>query len=634
LLLTANRLSKSHGLRELFSGVSISIDDGERIGMIGPNGAGKSTLLRMLAGREDPDDGLIRSPRGTVTVYVPQRDDFEPGVTPRAACTASALTCADCHGDIHEAEVLAAVVLGKIGFDDARMDQVAESLSGGWRKRLSVACALASAGGTPDVLFLDEPTNHLDVEGLDWLENFILYGSQDLRARAVIFVTHDRVFLENCATRIVELSRAYPEGTLSVDGNYTEFRRRRGEFLQMQARAEASLANEVREDDRWLSRGAKARRTKAKGRIEESGVRRDELAGLASRNSAANMGSAGIDFNSSGRRTRKLISAEGVAKSMGGKLLFRNLDLELVPGECVGLMGPNGSGKTTLLRVLLGELPPDAGLVKRADPTPRVVSMTQTRSEFPKGTLLREAISPLGDKVRFRDSEMHVTAWSRRFLFRDEQLLQQVSMLSGGELARAHVARMMLEPADVLVLDEPTNDLDIPTLEVLEDAVEGFGGATLLVTHDRAMLDRLASRIVVLGAPDGIPRIVASLPQALRALEEFESLALAAAKVAVPASRTITSAPAAAIDVPNAVAAVAATPKKKLGYSEQRELDGMEKAIAVAEAKSAELSARLNDATLLANHAAYAKACDTAGEAQAAVTRMYARWEELEAKRA
>ena len=236
--------------------------------------------------------------------------------------------------------------------------------------------------------------------------------------------------------------------------------------------------------------------------------------------------------------------------------------------------------------------------------------------------------------MRFRDSEMHVTAWSRRFLFRDEQLLQQVSMLSGGELARAHVARMMLEPADVLVLDEPTNDLDIPTLEVLEDAVEGFGGATLLVTHDRAMLDRLASRIVVLGAPDGIPRIVASLPQALRALEEFESLALAAAKVAVPASRTITSAPAAAIDVPNAVAAVAATPKKKLGYSEQRELDGMEKAIAVAEAKSAELSARLNDATLLANHAAYAKACDTAGEAQAAVTRMYARWEELEAKRA
>ena len=154
------------------------------------------------------------------------------------------------------------------------------------------------------------------------------------------------------------------------------------------------------------------------------------------------------------------------------------------------------------------------------------------------------------------------------------------------------------------------------------------------MTHDRAMLDRLASRIVVLGAPDGIPRIVASLPQALRALEEFESLALAAAKVAVPASRTITSAPAAAIDVPNAVAAVAATPKKKLGYSEQRELDGMEKAIAVAEAKSAELSARLNDATLLANHAAYAKACDTAGEAQAAVTRMYARWEELEAKRA
>ena len=414
MLLTARDLSKSHGLRELFSGVCLSIDEGERIGMIGPNGSGKSTLLRMLASREEPDDGLIRAPRGTVTVYVPQRDDFGAGITPRAACASAAMGCASVHGDIHEAEVLAAVVLGKVGFDDARMDQVAESLSGGWKKRLSIACALASAGGTPDILYLDEPTNHLDVEGLEWLEEFLLRGSQDLRARAVIFVTHDRVFLENCATRIVELSRAYPEGTLSVDGNYTEFRRRRGEFLQMQARAEASLANEVREDTRWLLRGAKARRTKAKGRIEESSERRDELSSIASRNAAAAPTSAGLDFNASGRKTRKLLVATGVAKSMGGRRLFQDFDIEVVPGECIGLMGPNGSGKTTMLRVLLGELAPDVGTVKRADPAPRVASMTQTRSEFPVGTLLSEAIAPFGDKVRFRDVEMHVTAWSRR----------------------------------------------------------------------------------------------------------------------------------------------------------------------------------------------------------------------------
>ena len=623
MLLTATALSKSHGLRELFRGVCVSIAEGERIGMIGPNGAGKSTLLRMLAGREEPDDGQIRLPRGTVAVYVPQRDEFAAGATPLSACTDAALRSADTHGDRHEAEVLAQVILGKIGFEESRMEVPADTLSGGWKKRLSVACALASAGGTPDLLFLDEPTNHLDVEGLQWMEEFLLRGSHDLRARAVIFVTHDRVFLENCATRIIELSRAYPEGTLSVDGNYSEFRRRKTEFLDMQAKAQQSLANTVREDDRWLGRRAKARRTKSQARIDDSADRRAELADLSDRNSVAAGASAGIDFTASGRRTRKLMSAEGVSKSLGGKLLFRNLDLEVVPGECIGLMGPNGAGKTTLLRVLTGELAPDAGVVRVADPTPRIVTMSQTRAEFPKGALLQDAISPLGEKVRFRDSEMHVKSWSRRFLFRDEQLLQSVSMLSGGELARAHVARMMLETADVLVLDEPTNDLDIPTLEVLEEAIETFPGATLLVTHDRAMLESLATRIVVLGAPDGLPRVVASLEQALRALAEFEQAATA--QVSPRANPAPTP--------PVAATAAASATKKKLSYTEQREFDSIEASIAAAEKKAADLEAKLNDPKLISDHQAYAKACDAAGAAQAEVQRLYARWEELEAKR-
>ncbi len=641
VLLTATNLAKSHGLRELFRGVSVSIADGERIGMIGPNGAGKSTLLRMLAsgcaggmqGRELADDGTIRTPRGTIAVYVPQRDEFAAGATPLSAATHAALACADCHGDQHEAEVLATVILGKIGFDDARMDVAVETLSGGWKKRLSLACALASAGGTPDLLFLDEPTNHLDVEGLRWMEEFLVRGSHDLRARAVIFVTHDRVFLENCATRIIELSRAYPEGTLSVDGNYSEFRRRRGEFLDMQAKAQQSLANTVREDDRWLGRRAKARRTKSEARISDSAERRAELSELSERNAAANAANAGIDFTASGRRTRKLIAATDISKSLGGRLLFKNLDLEAVPGECIGLMGPNGAGKTTLLRILMGELAPDTGTITIADPAPRIVTMSQTRAEFPKGALLQDAISPLGEKVRFRDMEMHVKSWSRRFLFRDEQLLQSVSMLSGGELARAHVARMMLETADVLVLDEPTNDLDIPTLEVLEDAIESFPGATLLVTHDRAMLESLASRIVVLGAPDGVPRVVASLDQALRALEDFEIAANRAEAAAANARRATDAASSAPAPHASTVASAPATAKKKLSYNEQREFDGMEAAIAAAEKKAAECEAKLNDPKLLGDHAAYAKACDASAAAQTEVTRLYARWEELEAKR-
>jgi ATP-binding cassette subfamily F protein uup len=651
VLLTATGLAKSHGLRELFRGVSVSIVEGERIGMIGPNGAGKSTLLRMLAGREPPDAGTIRTPRGTVAVYVPQRDDFAEGVTAIAAATNAALASASAHGDLHDAEVLATVILGKIGFDDARMDALASTLSGGWKKRLSVACALASADGTPDLLFLDEPTNHLDVEGLEWLEDFLLRGSHDLRARAVIFVTHDRVFLENCGTRIIELSRAYPEGTLSVGGNYSEFRRRRVEFLAMQAKAEQALANTVREDDRWLGRRAKARRTKSEARISDSAERRDELAEISARNAAANAGSAGIDFASSGRKTRLLLSATGIAKSLGGKLLFQGLDLDVAPGECIGLMGPNGSGKTTLLRVLTGDLAPDAGVVRTADPKPRTVTMSQTRTEFPKGALLQDAISQTGDKVRFRDSEMHIKSWARRFLFRDEQLLQSVSMLSGGELARAHVARMMLEPADLLVLDEPTNDLDIPTLEVLEDAIESFPGATLLVTHDRAMLEALATRIVVLGAPDGMPRVVASLAQALRALAEAEKSAAALARQAsaspapapvVPASVVRPAEPApppAAVPVPAhshsaRATSASAAPKRKLSYTEQREFDGLEAAIAAAEKRLADLEAKLNEPKLLEDHAAYAKACDASGKAQSEVARLYARWEELEAKRA
>jgi ATP-binding cassette subfamily F protein uup len=319
-------------------------------------------------------------------------------------------------------------------------------------------------------------------------------------------------------------------------------------------------------------------------------------------------------------------------------LLFKNLDLEAVPGECIGLMGPNGAGKTTLLRILTGELAPDTGTITIADPAPRIVTMSQTRAEFPKGALLQDAISPLGEKVRFRDSEMHVKSWSRRFLFRDEQLLQSVSMLSGGELARAHVARMMLETADVLVLDEPTNDLDIPTLEVLEDAIQSFPGATLLVTHDRAMLESLASRIVVLGAPDGVPRVVASLAQALRALEEFETAAARAeAAAAATTRRTPESAQANAVpatnSTPTATSTATSAAKKKLTYNEQREFDGMEAAIAVAEKKATELEAKLNDPKLLGDHAAYAKACDASAAAQTEVTRLYARWEELEAKR-
>jgi ATP-binding cassette subfamily F protein uup len=635
VLLVASNLAKSHALRELFHGVCVAVDEGDRVGFIGPNGAGKSTLLRMLAGGEPPDEGEIRTPRGARIVYVPQEDRFAPGATPRSAATAAALACAAVHGDEHEAQVLAGVILGKIGFDESRMDDPAELLSGGWRKRLSIACGLAQAGGAPDLLLLDEPTNHLDVAGIRWLEEFLRRGASDIRVGACVFVTHDRVFLETVATRVVELSRAYPQGTLAVDGGYSEFLRRRDEFLQAQERAHRALANEVRIDDAWLARGPQARRTKAKGRIEESAQRREELGALAARNAAAANGGARVDFVASGRRTRRLVQATGIGKRFGGPWLFRGLDLEVAPGDRIGLLGPNGSGKTTLLRVLGGELAPDEGTVRLADPAPRLATLRQLRAQIPPQTPLAEAICPLGQVVHFRGQSMHITAWSRRFLFRDEQLLQPVASLSGGELARAHIARMMLEAADILVLDEPTNDLDIPTLEVLEESIESFDGAVLLVTHDRAMLERLAQTIVVLGDPTGAPAVVASLPQALAALERAELAQERAARgaSAAPAAASTETAPAASASATTDPAPAATGPRRRLSFKEQRELDGMEAAIEAAERAAAAAEARVADPAVASDHARMARACTELEQAQAAVATLYERWQELERKR-
>jgi len=663
MLLVASNLAKSHGMRELFRGVSISVADGDRVGFIGPNGAGKTTLLRMIAGAEQPDDGIVRTQRGAIIVYVPQRDEFEAGATPRSAATAAAMKAASVHGDIHDAAVLGCVILGKLGFLDARMDEPAERLSGGWKKRLSIACGLCEAGGVPDLLLLDEPTNHLDVEGIRWLEQFLARGSNDIRAGACVFITHDRTFLDRVATRVVELSSAYPQGTIAAEGNYAEFLRRRAEFLQAQARAEASLANEVRIDDKWLARGPQARRTKAKGRIQESAERRDELGSIAARNTAATAGGARVDFTASGRRTRKLVTATDISKGFDGRTLFRALDLELAPGDRVGLMGPNGSGKTTLLRILCGDLEPDSGTIRFADPKPRIVVLRQQREDIPPETLLRDAICPLGDFVDFQGMTMHITAWARRFLFQDAQLLQTVANLSGGERARAHIARMMLEPADILVLDEPTNDLDISTLEVLEGAVESFHGAVVLVTHDRTMLERLARTITVIGAPDASVSVVASLDQALVALERAER----AAQAIVRAERTgkvrgakvkasegaSTSAGASEGASANANANVSATatasasmkatlaptpatpaaPKRKLNFKEQHEMKGMDAAVASAERAMKIAEARVSDPAVAGDHVKMADACKTLEVAHTSVTALYARWQELESKR-
>ncbi len=596
-LFRCDDLTKSFGPRRLFNDISISFEDGERTGLIGPNGSGKSTLLKILAGLEHPDEGTMTLRRGLRLGYISQADTFKPGATPREVLLDA---IDDPHAEEHDRQTQSAILIDRVGFADA--DQPAESLSGGWRKRLSVARQLIQK---PDVLLLDEPTNHLDLEGIEWLEKVLAAAPF-----AFLVCSHDRYFLERVCNRTVELNAAYADGYLSAAGPYSDFLTKKEEYLAAQASLETSVAGRVRRELEWLKRGAQARSTKAKGRIQQAGKLVNQLADLKTRNATA--GASQMDFVGSERQTRKLLSVEKVSKSLGGRTLFRDVSFVLGPGTKLGLLGPNGSGKTTLIRLMTGELEPDKGTIKRADGL-KVVVFDQARAALDLNQTLKTALSPAGESVMFRGEPIHVSGWAQRFLFRKEQLDMAVRNLSGGEQARILIARLMLQPADVLVLDEPTNDLDIPSLEVLEETLDNFPGAVVLVTHDRYLLDRLSSELLGLDGRGGA-EVFADRDQYERA-----KAAAAKAQAAKPAAKT--SAPA------------AAAKPKKLSYLEEKEWAEIEAKITAAEADLGAAQAKLGEPAVMADRLKMTDASRAAATAQAAVDKLYARWQELDFKR-
>jgi ATP-binding cassette subfamily F protein uup len=406
---------------------------------------------------------------------------------------------------------------------------------------------------------------------------------------------------------MLELNRAYPGGLFATSGRYSEFLERRADFLRGQAAWEESLANTVRREIEWLRRGAKARSTKAKGRIAEAGRLIEELKDARTRGASE---TAGIDFTSSQRRTRKLLVARGLTKSLGGRRLIHDLDLTITPSTRVGLIGPNGSGKTTLLNLLAGALTPDAGAVERADGL-RLVRFEQHRMGLDPDEPLRRALAPDGDTVTFQGRRVHVASWAKRLLFRPEQLDLPVGRLSGGEQARIHIARLMREGADLLILDEPTNDLDIPTLEVLEDGLAEFEGGLVLVTHDRFMLDRLSTVILALDGAGGA-----------------ETFADWAQWEHARALRPATSSA-----VPETAPVRERARPKRLGYLEQREWDGMERAIQEAETAAEQCRRAAEDPGVASDPVALQARYAQLAAARAEVDRLYARWAELDAKR-
>ena len=592
VLLSCAVLTKSFGSRPLFQDISLGVGENEKMGLIGPNGAGKSTLLRIFGSEEKPDSGTVSARRGLRTAYIAQEDVF-----PKDATVGSVLTNAidSEHLDEIERDVRIEVALGKVGF--AERDQAVSTLSGGWKKRLSLARALVQDA---ELLLIDEPTNHLDLEGVLWLESLLQEASF-----AFVLISHDRVFLENVTNRVVELHPAYAEGYLSVNGTYSDFLVQREDYLAAQAHREDALQTQVKREIEWLRRGPQARTTKAQGRIQQAGQMIEELAELKFRNAQGK--TAGIDFNASRRQTRDLIVAKGLSKTLAGRTLFSDLDLTLAPGTRLGLIGPNGSGKTTLIKLLTGEMSQDSGTIKRADDL-RVVLFDQARQQLDKTLSLRDALSPNSDTVTYRGNPMHVSGWAKRFLFKTEQLNTPIRVLSGGEQARILIANLMLQPAYVLILDEPTNDLDIPTLEVLEDSLLSFPGALVLVTHDRYLLDRVSTDLLALDGRGGTAYFTG--------LSQWESAQKPAPPVAVPV-RSKAPAPAA----------------NRLSTSERRELAQIEAKIEAADEIVAALERQLEDPKVASDAARLHDVWNALPTARDQVSALYERWEELEAKK-
>jgi ATP-binding cassette subfamily F protein uup len=599
-IINAQGLSKRFGAAPLFQNISFTISEGDRIGLIGPNGSGKSTLLEILRGQVKPDGGDVAVRKGTRLISVTQISEFADGSTCSSVIQSALERAGVSHADHH---FRTSEALSRAGFADRALPTV--SLSGGWKKRLAMVEALVQE---PDILLLDEPTNHLDLAGIKWLET-LLQNAQF----ACVVVSHDRYFLENIASDIVELSRMYSDGFLRVKGTYTKFLEAKEEYLHAQGKRQDALANLVHTEIEWLRRGPKARTTKSKSRIDKAHEMIGELADLNQRTRDV---TAKVDFSATDRRTKQLVTLDGVAYATGGRILFEKLNFVVQSQMRVGLVGPNGSGKSTLLRLLRGDIEPGAGQIAKADSL-KIVYFDQNRQLDPDLSL-RRALAPDSDSVNYQDRVIHVASWAARFLFANEDLNRPVGKLSGGERARVLIAQLMLQSADLLLLDEPTNDLDIPTLEILEESLLEFRSALILVTHDRYMLDRVSN--VVLGL-DGLGAIERFADYSQWEVWQRGRKTKRPEKTVVPA-RAIHAAEPAKMN----------GTKSRLSPAESRELASLEKKIAKAEEELRAKRAVLEDPEIVTDasrlHSAYVQAED----AQRWVDDLYARWAILEKK--
>ena len=592
-LLTLDTVSVAFGHLPLVSEADLRVDAGERIAIIGRNGAGKSTLLRVVAGEMAPDRGTIWREPGLRTSRLEQDvpgsgdhtvfDEIASGLGELGALVSR----------YHEAAVRLATSgtssdldrLGRLQHeleerDGWRLEQKVEmvisrlslpadrrlsDLSGGWRRRVLLARALVSE---PHLLLLDEPTNHLDIAAIRWLEEYLLNAPA-----ALLFVTHDRAFLSALATRILEIDRGR---LISWPGRYSEYLQKKEAALEQESRDLERLDKKLQKEEAWLRRGVKARRTRDEGRVRD-------LMALRERRAAhrAEPGVVRLAIDDSDPSGQLVFEAEGVGKSLGGVPIVRDYSQRIFRGDRVGLIGANGSGKTTLLRLLVGELEPDEGVIRRGARL-QIAYFDQQREQLDPAATVADSIADGNTTVMVRGQSKHVMGYLAEFLFPRERAQSPVRSLSGGERNRLLLARLFARPANVLVLDEPTNDLDLETLDLLEDAIAGFDGTVLLVSHDRVFLDNVVTNTVALEAGTKPVEYVGGWADYLRQ-----------AAVTSPEPRAQNPEPRAPSLEPRLPSPESRLGKRKLSYNEQRELTSLPERIEKLETEQRELKAEM-----------------------------------------
>jgi ABC transport system ATP-binding/permease protein len=628
-LITLQNAQLAFGHVALLDHAEFSLETAERVGLIGRNGAGKSSLLRILGGLEKPDDGDLRVQQGLRVTYVAQEPQLDSNASVFESVSSGLARiihlieqyCAG-EGDLtamqNEIEMFdgwnweqrVQETLHRLHLDpDARIN----ALSGGTLKRVALAQALVTS---PDVLLLDEPTNHLDLDSIEWLEQLLI----DFKG-SIITITHDRSFLDKVATRIVELDRGH---LLTYPGNFSQYQLQKEEQAAQEAVINAKADKLLAGEEVWIRKGVEARRTRSQSRIARLEALRKQR---EARRDA--VGRVKLDV-ASGTPTGKIVAElTEVDKAFGGKVITKNFSATFLRGDKVGLIGPNGAGKSTLLKMILGELEADSGKIRQGANL-QVAYFDQMRNALDMDASLEDFISPGSEWIEIGTQRKHVKSYLDDFLFSPARATSPVRSLSGGERNRLLLARLFARPANVLVLDEPTNDLDIDTLELLEELLQNYNGTVFIVSHDRTFLDNVATSTLVFEATDDNPgfwrEYEGGVQDWLIQSERARSLAPQAKPVApVAAKAAVAEAPR-----PPAAATPTAAKTRKLSYKEQRELEALPELIASLEAEHKETQAALSDNSLYASDPAkVAQIHKRDTEIEDALMAALERWEQL-----